>query len=1804
MRNLKKSRLYRVGSAFMAAAVMFTCMPQGQLYVSAKESEMLMDTEEKPEAGQPQTVSEEEPDIPEKQDDSLPQDNKEDVKQDAITPSKPGEADGEEDIEEIEETEEIEEVEVEETEEIEKIEEEAALDDAVAPQADPITYVFKGPTKTTYLKGESVDIAGATISYTTADGKNVQVDIKNAEVAFNSNDVGVGQMTISYGEQSENFDILVIEAPKLTAQYRQTLSEITLPSNTEGTWTWKNDAQQLDKVGRQTYLANFTPTTTKYQSRSDISAELTVTCDLGRYADIMLSIPQNGYTYDGTEKKPDVTVSVSDRNLLAGSDYTVSYQDNVNAGTATVTVTGQNNYTNSKSETFQIKKAKLRIRATSKTIYCGDPLPGSSETGAYQYEYTVSGLAEGDSFASGPTFQCAITDTKNAATYDIIPGSAVITDAVKNNYETEIEYISGTLTVRVFVPQPVIIAGMPSELDTTYDKSQWPHGDKAVVRVSGGTAAVTNVTAVPSYTGTTKGGVSYQSADAPTQAGDYELTFTLGGADAKKYAIREGADTFSFTIKQKVITITAPSKKVAAGESVPEADSLKDDIQVTGLLKGDTQAAVLDGTLSLKYSEENISSARAGTYDIIPDGVTIKDSNYALNSVNGTLTVEGRKEFEADFTSIKVKDKTYDSKPHSISGYATDESDGSFLYTIQVTDETRKREAEKEQDPDSGDTLPDYIKQEQHVPITEIVKRYEKVAPVDVGRYTLEIFSEADKDIYEYDGDALFEKGFYVTVLQKKEMQLGGMTGITDKEYDGNPVNLSSQIANAKLLTDGGVDITEKAKLTFAITGTTVYSTDGYQDYSQTIDPDAPSAGMPDKAGEYVLHVKLIRQEPYNYVENEWKYPFAIKRKKLTITVNGQEMYVGDGRLEAGTALPERFENQYTIDGALDADKEKLAEKLTVVPGQDVEADVSGIYDLELSGLVESEWPDYEITWNNAKLTVKGQLHKIEGELKAVTNIPNGTTLEEIAGSYLPKKATIYLYRGGKAPALGTDAGEDIEDRADIVWNATKTAQGTSYNRNGKVAQTFKMEGTVTLPELVYADADTSLTVTVSVSVREACEGQALRPIADVTPGKVASGTKVQLSTAEENGKIYYTVEADNPVDSVTRREYKTPIEIRRTMTIRAVTQVEGKNDSPELHVTYYLDKTIKPDDPDDPDNPDNPQVPDEDVPEDDNGNKLPIPDELWVTDVRGYVYTGKAIKPEVRVYDYKKRLEEKKDYTISYKNNTNAADKDHPTKAPTITITGKGNYEGKLLKTFTIAPKNIGDADVKTDDLTVVFNNKLQKPVPTITWNGKKLSGKKDYSVSIGKGVVTGSEEPIEADSYPITLVGTGNYTGERKITFTITQGTPVPKLTVSKIAAVTYTGVAFEPKPTVKDGKTELREGADYILSYEDNIEVGTASVLITGTGVSGRSKYFGVKRVTFQIKAAATMNKAKVQFTGASVYTGSAVEPVCTVTISGRPLVKDTDYTVVYQNNVKAGTATAVFTGKGAYGGTLKKTYKIKAYDLMANPNKKVEIQTVEAYPYMKGGSTPKPVVRFDGKKLTEGTDYTLSYKNNNAAGKAATMTVKGKGNFTGSVVKGYLVTIQDLSNMTVKPADKVYQAKANIYKTTVRVYDTNGKQLSAGKDYDKNVTYTYSVLPKGQKVITADGKERNVNVGDAVDPGDIIPFGTKIKVKVNAVGSNYTGSAEGVYSITRADIAKAKVTVPTQTYTGKAIEPKGKDISVLMNGMPVSSEEYEIISYTNNINKGTAKLTIQGKGNYGGTKTVSFKIKGKSMLKLFG
>ena len=70
---------------------------------------------------------------------------------------------------------------------------------------------------------------------------------------------------------------------------------------------------------------------------------------------------------------------------------------------------------------------------------------------------------------------------------------------------------------------------------------------------------------------------------------------------------------------------------------------------------------------------------------------------------------------------------------------------------------------------------------------------------------------------------------------------------------------------------------------------------------------------------------------------------------------------------------------------------------------------------------------------------------------------------------------------------------------------------------------------------------------------------------------------------------------------------------------------------------------------------------------------------------------------------------------------------------------------------------------------------------------------------------------------------------------------------------------------------------------------------------------------------------------------------------------------------------------------------------------------------------------------------------------------------------------------------------------------------------------------------------------------------------------------------------------------QIYTGNAIEPGENDITVTFQGRKLTyGTDYVIAGYTNNVRKGNAKLTIRGIGQYGGTKTVTFRIKSKTVL----
>ena len=769
--------------------------------------------------------------------------------------------------------------------------------------------------------------------------------------------------------------------------------------------------------------------------------------------------------------------------------------------------------------------------------------------------------------------------------------------------------------------------------------------------------------------------------------------------------------------------------------------------------------------------------------------------------------------------------------------------------------------------------------------------------------------------------------------------------------------------------------------------------------------------------------------------------------------------------------------------------------------------------------------------------------------------------------------------------------------RADVLWDRSKTASGVYVPSIKDREQTFTMAGTVVLPDDVIVETDEngvpkiSLAVTQEVHVQEASTGGKVSRIVPSIPSgsKVARNEKLELTTDIEGAVIYYTTDGRKATRTEKRYADSGYITLtKNTPVIRAIAVKPGWQDSPEEIFYYTVDETLVPDEGEEPE-------PDQVTPEDKEQVGGKVPDGLWaavqgsedVTNgVASFAYTGKAINPVVHVYDHTRLLTANKDYTVSYQNNKNAADANGSVKPPTITITGKGNYEGKALVHFTITRKSIEDEDVlMNENLAVSYTGKNQKPSFALNWNGTKLAKNRDYTYQ--------DIAYKEAGQYSITVTGMGNYEGERTLTYEICDvGVLVSKLTFSKIPDQMYNdGKAVCPDVTVsyknKKVVTPLVKDYNYTITYVNNKKVGTASAVITGLG-----NYKGEKRINFKIKPIANINQAGITMTfdqKPPVYTGTPITPnECKVFYQPknapvRELVEGTDYTVVYQNNNKVGTATAVFTGIGAYTGTVKKTFKIQAENIA-----QLKVNMGSSFPYQKDGCKPKPEVVFGDKLLKEGTDYTLTYKNHNKISDTASVTVKGKGNFKGSVVKYFSVTTQDIGNLQIVAADKVFQRKANIYKTSVKVVDVNGKVLKAGSDYSKDITYTY-----------ADGAKQ----GQPIMPREIIPEGTKIQVEVRVTNpGRYQGKIYGTYRIVKANISNARVTVTPQDYTGRKVKPGKNQITVTMNGMPLNDNEYEITGYANNVNQGTAKLTIRGLGNYGGTKTVNFKIRKRGILGL--
>ena len=447
--------------------------------------------------------------------------------------------------------------------------------------------------------------------------------------------------------------------------------------------------------------------------------------------------------------------------------------------------------------------------------------------------------------------------------------------------------------------------------------------------------------------------------------------------------------------------------------------------------------------------------------------------------------------------------------------------------------------------------------------------------------------------------------------------------------------------------------------------------------------------------------------------------------------------------------------------------------------------------------------------------------------------------------------------------------------------------------------------------------------------------------------------------------------------------------------------------------------------------------------------------------------YTGDPKRPQVTVKFNGSVLQAGVDYEVTYQNNVDAG-------VATVSVVGLGDYKGALSGRFNIARADVSKAEASLAEAGAYTGN-AKTPAATVRLGSRVLEAGADYDISYANNVNAGSATA--------TITGKGNYQGSKKAGFSIAKA-EVSDAAVSIASAGAYTGTAKTPQVTASLGDRSLVQDVDYKVTYKNNKNAGTATVIVDGKG-----NYQGSKTSAFTIDQA-DVSKASVSLALAGNYTGTAKMPSATVKLLGVSLRVGSDYEVTYKNNVNAGKATATIVGKGNYKGTKNEGFTIGQADISS-----ASLSVASAGSYTGSAKTPTVKVSYGGKTLTRDTDFKVSYQNNKNAGKA-TATVDGQGNYKGS--KSATFTIAKASNpMSLKTEAKTLKVSALEKKAQTF------KAISFAVKAQGKVTYKNASSASVSNKVSVNSSTGAITVKKGVKKGSF-----SVKVTVSAAGNaNY-------------------------------------------------------------------------------------------------
>lgn len=440
--------------------------------------------------------------------------------------------------------------------------------------------------------------------------------------------------------------------------------------------------------------------------------------------------------------------------------------------------------------------------------------------------------------------------------------------------------------------------------------------------------------------------------------------------------------------------------------------------------------------------------------------------------------------------------------------------------------------------------------------------------------------------------------------------------------------------------------------------------------------------------------------------------------------------------------------------------------------------------------------------------------------------------------------------------------------------------------------------------------------------------------------------------------------------------------------------------------------------------------------------------------------------------------------------------------------------------KEFEVVARKLTEENVTFGENLVYTGNELTQTV-TVTVGGKELTKDTDYTVT----GLTGTEP----GSYPATVAGTGNYTGEVTKSFTISKAQISSAAITYDAGPYGYTGKEWKPEVAVSFNDAALTADTDYTVSYENNINAGTAKIIITGIG----DHFTGSTEKTFTINSAEISGCTFAPIADVT-YNTKAHTPEVTVAISGRTLEADKDYTVSYASNVNAGTATVTVTGKGNFTGSANTTFTIAKADLNLSV---YTISSLCTETEVKTSTLPSNFFLAD--ETETGFSIALTAAGGDAIFTQEPAVVDGENVITYQLNGG---TGEATFNVTVTPVSSNY--KAGTYDLKIQAYDktnvSNRIVFESG-----SAVYTGSGIKYEKATIAGHSSGMHYTYAPNVATGATLDAaGLPLTVGTYTVTATYSDASSYGYKTATFTITKA---TPAGTPAYTKIETSGKTLA---------------------------------------------------------